>query len=47
MGHRYLLETVTMRLVRTAYGPFRLEGLRPGELDEVGGECLRMVMVPR
>ena len=30
----------TMRLVRTAYGPFRLDELRPGEVEDVGEQAL-------
>jgi 23S rRNA pseudouridine2605 synthase len=25
------------RLIRTAYGPFTIEGMEPGDADEVGG----------
>ncbi len=32
--------TVT-RLIRVAYGPFQLGGLRPGEIEEVPGKVLR------
>lgn len=35
------LELPVMRLIRTAYGPFQLGNLAPGEIDEMPKKVLR------